>query len=324
VSESEFAFLALGLILGAASGAALGEVLRSRPPSREIRLTVTHGAVPKRSSTLSSDAAMSTAAAPAPGGPADRRLSDREPDSTAIDRRFRAPIQPLTVAPARAARAAEVRTPVLSERMVGIRIEPEPDDFLARLRSPAPDRTLLTAILHGDHRAMLTTLDAIAGEDPARRRAWEGLIAGLAEALIERAIDLGVMDFPIGTAFWDSFTVDQCRQIAGALASMGYRFDGHDGWEGGRAPNYRDLSTAVADTGVEPRRLRAWPNQDEIGALYRGARAAPDDAVARLAPSLEADALIELLGPRADVVRDLWVAWDSIRPLLLAPVPTTV
>ena len=33
VSASEFAFLALGLVLGVATGAALIEVLRARPPA---------------------------------------------------------------------------------------------------------------------------------------------------------------------------------------------------------------------------------------------------------------------------------------------------
>lgn len=321
MSESEFAFLALGLILGAASGAALVVVLRSRPPSREIRLTVTHDAVPRRASTLSSDAFATTPTGPAPGGPADRRSVDRDDEPPAVDRRFRAPSAPVAVGPGRGPETAESRTPVRSERPIAVAIHPEPDAFLEQLPADRTRRPLLTAILHGDHRAMLAGLDAIAGDDAALRREWEQLIAGLADALIERAIDLGVLDFPIGTAFWDSFTVDQCRQIAGALASMGYRFDGHDGWEGSRAPGYRDLSTAVSDMGVEPRRLRSWPNQDEIAGLYRGARAAPDDAVARWAPNLDANDLRELLGPRADAVGDLWVAWETVRPLLLAPVP---
>ena len=40
MTASEFAFLALGLVLGVASGSAIVVVLSSRPPAREIRLTV--------------------------------------------------------------------------------------------------------------------------------------------------------------------------------------------------------------------------------------------------------------------------------------------
>ena len=49
MTASEFAFLALGLVLGVASGAALIEVLRARPPvAREVRVTVAPNAIHAR------------------------------------------------------------------------------------------------------------------------------------------------------------------------------------------------------------------------------------------------------------------------------------
>ena len=51
MTASEFAFLALGLVLGVASGSALVMVLRSRPPSRLVRMTVERDAVPRRGAT---------------------------------------------------------------------------------------------------------------------------------------------------------------------------------------------------------------------------------------------------------------------------------
>ena len=55
MTASEFAFLALGLILGVASGAALSIVIRARPPApREVRVTMAHDAIPRRmAATLS-------------------------------------------------------------------------------------------------------------------------------------------------------------------------------------------------------------------------------------------------------------------------------
>jgi hypothetical protein len=319
VSASEFAFLALGLLLGAASGVALGVVFRSRPPRREIRLTVTHAAVPSRASTLSDDAFGASQAEPAPGGPADRRRVDRPGDDDRGDRRDRAPDGP-GLSPARAVRDTDdPRTIVRSGSAVAVAIHPEPDHALEFLRSGGPRRPLIERILHGDHRAMLVALDAIAGEDGGLRRDWEVLLSGLAEALTERSIDLGILDFPIGTAFWDTFTIEQCREIAGSLASLGYRFDGDGGWADSRVPSYRDLGLALGDIGVEPRRVRAWPNAFEISELYLGARAAPADAVALWAPTLDPIDLQELLGPRADDITDLWLTWDSIRPILLEP-----
>jgi hypothetical protein len=46
--------------------------------------------------------------------------------------------------------------------------------------------------------------------------------------------------------------------------------------------------------------------------------------VAQFAPTLEARDLRELLGPRADAVHDLWLAWDSVRPTLLEPAAAVV
>jgi hypothetical protein len=82
VTASEFAFLSLGLLLGVLSGAALVEVVRSRPPSpRQIRLTVTPDSVPRRrAATLAEDAFILPGPEPAHGGPGDRRNLERETD----------------------------------------------------------------------------------------------------------------------------------------------------------------------------------------------------------------------------------------------------
>jgi hypothetical protein len=67
VIASEFAFLALGLVLGVATGAALIEVLRARPPaSREIRVTVAPNSIQARRSTTLAENAFS----PVSPGPA--------------------------------------------------------------------------------------------------------------------------------------------------------------------------------------------------------------------------------------------------------------
>jgi hypothetical protein len=72
VNPSEIAFLALGLVLGAAVGAALLEVVRARPmPRREVRITVSPNSIsPRRSApgvTTDPDAGRTTI----PGSPDD-------------------------------------------------------------------------------------------------------------------------------------------------------------------------------------------------------------------------------------------------------------
>jgi hypothetical protein len=90
VTASEFVFLALGLVLGVAGGAALVEILRARPTApREVRVTVAADVVPRRrSATLADDAfAGVRAAEPARGGPADRRGDAHGMGPGALDRR---------------------------------------------------------------------------------------------------------------------------------------------------------------------------------------------------------------------------------------------
>ena len=90
LTASEFAFLALGLVLGVASGAALSIVIRARPPApREIRVTVSPDAVPRRPpATLSGLVPPGTASAvgAARGGPADPSIlaADEPADRTPV------------------------------------------------------------------------------------------------------------------------------------------------------------------------------------------------------------------------------------------------
>jgi hypothetical protein len=203
-----------------------------------------------------------------------------------------------------------------------IAIEPEVDHEFVDLRRRPTHGSQLERMLRGDHRAMVEVVDAIAGEDGRQRRTWEVLLGGLVDAMADVAASESVIDLPMGTAFWDTFTIEQCRRVVAALASMGYRYDGHDGWVDGRTPAYRDLTRALADVGVEPRRLRAWPNQSEIGALFVGARPAPDELLAAAGPDYTAEDMQTLLGEHAAGLADLWATWEVIRPTLLAETVT--
>ena len=334
MTGNELAFLALGLLLGIAAGAALLMALGNRPGRREILVTVTRGAVPRRSETLSQDAFLPGQGGPAPGGPGDRRQADRDDhDATPAAPAW----TPAAFAAAPAMRpgfARQDRTPVPSfaasagmpaAAAVAIAIHPEPDRALRELRRRPAAGSALERMLRGEHLAMVEAVDEIAGADSLRRRSWEVLLGGLVEAMADVAVREAVIDFPMGTAFWDTFTVEQCRRIAGALASMGYRYDGQAGWAENRVPTYRDLTQALADVGIEPRRVRAWPNQGEIAQLFNGARPAPEQLLAAAGPEYSAAAMQALIGEHAADLADLWVAWDSILPALIRETeqPTT-
>ncbi|HUQ43374.1 MAG TPA: hypothetical protein VM451_03040 [Candidatus Limnocylindria bacterium] len=377
MTASELAFMALGLLLGAAVGVALFVTVASRVPRREIRVTVTRNALPRRSETLSQGAFAARPSEPARGGPGDRRWFDRDhqtPESallvttavwapeTPADAPAMTPVGPGRAAPARsrdrtivplaagaiaspagvptsasavpalepivapiedpaiATAAAPLSRSIAASVAVGLEPEPESDTDRAPddLRRRPARGTTLERMLRGDHMAMVEAIDAIGGEDGHRRREWEVLLGGLVEAMAEVAVEESVIDFPMGTAFWDTFTVEQCRRIVASLASMGYRYDGVDGWAEARVPAYRDLSNALADVGVEPRRVRAWPNQSEIAALFVGARPAPEELLAAAGPDYTAADMQALVGERATAIADLWVAWDSVKSVLLS------
>lgn len=405
MTASEFAFLALGLVLGVASGSALVVVLGGRPPAREVRLTVERDAVPRRAATL---ATFSTAPGePARGGPADRRRMDRDapvadppppwpyglpagsgipvmsaagglapggpvapawpppslamrttvpftppvaaagPGAVATGRSAAAPGSPLV--PERdpaldtlrieAVRAAERAARAAGPPSVAVLpapsiAEPAWTGAAAASRAPAPPvdpagagtdvdaAPVVIRILRSDHRALVRTVEVLAGADQAMRRPWQRAITGLVEATIRRAIRDGVLDFPVGNAFWDTFTTEQCRSIASALSAAGFRFDGIDGWADDRVPGHRDLTEAVAAAGLEPRRIRAWPTQDEIGALFHDVTVAADEQFLAYAPDLELDAVRELVDTGSADVELLWRHWELARPVLAAPLPT--
>ncbi|MBA3875964.1 MAG: hypothetical protein C0498_03360 [Anaerolinea sp.] len=393
MTASEFAFLALGLVLGVASGSAIVVVLGGRPPG-EVRLTVRHDAVPRRAATLSSDA-FTAPGEPARGGPADRRHLNRDapgadpppPSPYGAPGKPGVPVmRPVTAFSMPAGGPApgiRIRTPVPSWPSVAaasaapatsetgdraapgaIPIPPERDPSLDALRiqavlaaeraqqaglltatalpearsapepasgetagpgripdAPAIDATpALVRILRGDRHALLRTVKALAGADDALRRPWRAAMAGLADALIRRAIERGLLDFPVGNPFWDTFTTAQCRSIAEALAALGFRFDGIDGWADERIPSYRDLTAAVAVAGLEPRRIRAWPTQEEIAALYREVTVAADELVAGQVVQLELTEVQELVGAQTLDLELLWRQWEVARAVLAAPI----
>lgn len=391
MTASEFAFLALGLVLGVASGSALVVVLGSRPPAREVKVTVGHDAVPRRAATLSSDA-FTAHSEPARGGPADRRRLDRDgPVADPLPSWYGTPGVPVMDGAAAAVMPAglplgalQVRTPVSSglpgaapsaaapahglpvaPPSGGIPIAPERDPSLDALRiqavlsaeraqraglltatavleaAPVPEigsqprpvdtsgsaaaeavadaTPAIIRILRSDQRTLLGTVAVLAGADVAMRRPWQAAIIGLAEAVIRRAIAHGVLDFPVGNPFWDTFTTGQCRTIAAALAATGYRFDGIDGWEDDRRPSYRDLTAAVAAAGLEPRRIRAWPTTEEIATLYREVTVAADEYIATHAPELDLMQVQDLVSPGSADLELLWRHWDLARPVLAGP-----
>jgi len=157
----------------------------------------------------------------------------------------------------------------------------------------------------------------LAGEEADGGRHWQARLSGLAEALIARSIEASAFDFPPEHFFWGAFDLEQNRDIMAALSSLGYRFDGFGGWVDDRIPGQRDLSLATGYAGLDPMRVRHWPNEAEMKELLADVRVAADEYVSSAAGGLTLGELITLLGRRADGLTDLWNDWGTVRLVLL-------
>jgi hypothetical protein len=134
---------------------------------------------------------------------------------------------------------------------------------------------------------------------------------------VARAIETSSLEFPLEHPFWGPFSQAQNRDIATALASLGYRFDGLGGFADGRLPSQRDLSLALGYAGLDPMRLRTWPSEAMMPRLFEEVRVAADELVAAAAPDLSLGEMVALLGGRAEPLADLWNNWGKVRPALL-------
>jgi hypothetical protein len=174
-------------------------------------------------------------------------------------------------------------------------------------------------LLRGEPDVVAAVVDELAGSDDVKRQRWQMTLGAFVEAVIARAIEESALTFPVDHPFWGSFTLPQNRDILSALSSLGYRFDGLGGWVDDRIPGQRDLSLAVGYAGLDPMRIRHWPNESETYELLRHVSVAADEYLAETAGGLTLGELVDALGRRADELTDLWNEWGRVRPLLVSP-----
>ena len=182
---------------------------------------------------------------------------------------------------------------------------------------PRAPLTVLGRILEGDDALLQGVAGELGGGSAEDARRWSVELAALRDALVATAIEAAAIELPGDHPFWSAFSGAEAREIAVALSSLGYRFDGRDGFADGRVPATRDLALAVGYAGIDPLRIRRWPAASELPALLRGTRVAGAEFVTARAPNLTLGEMIDLLGQRATELTTLWDAWGRIRPLLV-------
>jgi hypothetical protein len=172
-------------------------------------------------------------------------------------------------------------------------------------------------LLRGDQKAMTILVSALARDDPEQAPHWLRLMMALLNAIQTDAIEAAALQFPPDHSFWGRFNLLQSRDVVRALASLGYRFDGRGGWVDDHVPTKRDLSLAVGYAGLDPMRIRQWPDEEATRALVSDVQVAADEYLAGNAGDLTLGEMVTMLGRRADGLTDLWNHWGTIRPLLL-------
>jgi hypothetical protein len=172
-------------------------------------------------------------------------------------------------------------------------------------------------LLRGDRQALLGLTLRLAEETGVEAGRLQLLLLELRQAIATRALEDNALAFPAGHPFWSQFSADGCRQLALSLARLGYSFDGRDGWRDGRVPGVRELALALEHAGNDPRALRRPAGQAAIDELWKGTRVLVEPWLAAAVPDLALGRLIDVLGPRASRLGELWDMWGRLRPLLV-------
>ncbi|MEJ7697106.1 MAG: hypothetical protein WKF78_10935 [Candidatus Limnocylindrales bacterium] len=81
---------------------------------------------------------------------------------------------------------------------------------------------------------MADVVAEMGGDDPEDGRRWQLALTALVEAILADSIEASALEFPTEHPFWGLVTRTQGREVAGALASLGYR-SRRAWWLGGRS-----------------------------------------------------------------------------------------
>jgi hypothetical protein len=177
--------------------------------------------------------------------------------------------------------------------------------------------SVLDRLVDGDRGSLDLVAQQMAELTGGVRSQYLLLIQELIDELAVAAADAGLLVFDHNHPFWAQFTPAEARTIALVLRDVGFRFHPRDGWYGRRVPAVHELALALAYAGWDLRRLRGFPAGDDLRQLPESVTVSTREHVAALAPDLDLDQMLQLLGSRADRLGDLWDVWTHLRALLL-------
>ncbi|HYI22955.1 MAG TPA: hypothetical protein VEX62_10000 [Candidatus Limnocylindrales bacterium] len=184
-------------------------------------------------------------------------------------------------------------------------------------RSSSQSGSQLSAMLRGDRQTLLGLALRLSEDTGIEAGRLQLLLLEMREAMAARALEENFLRFPDVHPFWGQFDGEGASRVVASLASLGYRFDGRDGWADGRAPTARDLALALSHSDFDPRSLRRPAGQAAIDGLWQGTVVLTETYLRARAPNLTVEQVNQCLGPRAARLGELWDNWGRIRPVLI-------
>jgi hypothetical protein len=195
------------------------------------------------------------------------------------------------------------------------------DATVPSLLTPRDGVAPVEALIRGDRSVVQMVAAQLAEEIGLDAGRLQLLLLELREALIGRAFEEAAFQFPADNRFWSQFTRAEARAIAASLAVLGRGFDGRSGWQNGRPAEPREMAIALSLAGHDLRTLRHRPTRGDIDTLWRGVTITAVEHLAERAPTLGLEALVAMLGARAEGLADLWDNWGRLRGMLLGTAP---
>lgn len=177
---------------------------------------------------------------------------------------------------------------------------------------------VIESMVSGDRRALelaAVQLTDHAGLEPAEAQLQ---LQELVDAILSSASEEGFLIFDQDHPFWSALTVEEARDVMGALARLGFQFEPAEGWHAGRVPGTMDLSMALAYAGLDARNMRDLPGADALRELPRSISVDARGFLAARAPDLAVDHIVQALDRRAGQLEPLWNEWGQVRPILLS------
>lgn len=184
--------------------------------------------------------------------------------------------------------------------------------------APHPEPLVMESLVSGDRRALELAAAAIAERGYGRPAQLQLQLQELVDAIQSVASTEGYLVFDGRHPFWASLDVSEARDVMGALARLGFRFEPNEGWHAGRAPTPADLSIALAYAGLDTRTMRGLPDAAALRALPASIMVDARAFLAAVAPDLAVEHLVRLLESHAATLAPLWDAWGLVRPVLLS------